>query len=133
MITPVTYDRDTGGFFDAAKEGRLVFRCCPACDRASHPPTPHCPHCGASEMVWKESAGRGTVYNWTIVHQQFHPGFQTPYTVAMVTLDDAPEVRLAACLDGIADLAVGQPMEVWFDARSDGVTLPQWRPVPTEG
>jgi uncharacterized OB-fold protein len=129
MITPVTYDRDTGGFFEAAAEGRLVFKCCEKCDRANHPPTPHCPICGHDRMIWKPSAGRAKVYNWTTVHQQFHPDYQTPYTVAMVTLDDAPEVRLAAFFDGIPDLAPDQPMEVWFDRRADGTTLPMWRPV----
>ena len=128
MITPVTYDRDTREFFSNAADGRLVFKSCPACGRANHPPTPHCPRCGHDRMIWKESEGRGTVYAWTTVHQQVIPGFTTPYTVALVTLDDAPEVRLTAYLDGVPDLAVGQPMRVWFETRTDGVTLPQWRP-----
>ena len=37
-ILPYAQDRDTAGFFEAAAEGRLVYRACNDCDHALHPP-----------------------------------------------------------------------------------------------
>jgi uncharacterized OB-fold protein len=42
-ILPYDHDRDTAGFFEPPREGRLVYRACNDCDHALHPPTDHCP------------------------------------------------------------------------------------------
>ena len=52
MILPVTDDRDSGPFFAAAREGKLVFRACSVCQRGIHPPVPFCTHCGG-EGHWR--------------------------------------------------------------------------------
>ena len=53
-----------------------------------------------------------------------------PYTLVVVELDDAPEVRLMGRLDGEPALRAGMPMSVWFEHLPDGPTLLQWRPAP---
>ena len=128
-MLPNAQDRETRGFFDAAAQGRLVFRACNACDHALHPPTAHCPHCGSWETAWRDAAGTGTLHTWTVVRHQVHPAFPTPYTLVVVQLDDAPEVRLMGRIDGEAELEQGARMHVWFERLEGGVTLPQWRPM----
>jgi hypothetical protein len=83
--------------------------------------------------VWRQVSGVGRLYSWTIVEHQVHPAYATPYTVVLVSLVEHPEVRLLGSLPGRARLALDQPMEVWFQDLSDGVTLPQWRPVEATG
>jgi uncharacterized OB-fold protein len=126
---PNAADRETHGFFEAAAEGRLVYRACKSCERGLHPPTAHCPWCGSWETGWREAKGTGRLYTWTTVTHQIHPGFPAPYTLVVVTLDEAPEVRLMGHIDGAPELAADMPMEVWFQALPDGPTLPQWRPA----
>jgi hypothetical protein len=128
-LAPYAEDRETHGFFDAAAEGRLVYRACDDCDHALHPPTDHCPYCGGWNTGWRTARGSGTLHTWTTVTHQIHPGFPTPYTLVVVELDDAPEVRLMGRLDGEPDLRGGMPMEVWFEHLPGGPTLPQWRPA----
>jgi uncharacterized OB-fold protein len=128
-IVPNVHDRETAGFFTAASEGRLVYRACLDCGRGLHPPTAHCPSCGSWNTDWKQARGSGRLYSWTTVTRQIHPDFPTPYTLAVVELDDAPEVRLMGHLDGEPELTAGQPMEVWFERLGDGSTLPQWKPA----
>jgi uncharacterized OB-fold protein len=127
-MLPITSDHDTGPFFAAAREQRLVYACCPACERAVHPPLPYCPYCRKGEpIVWRDSAGRGTLYAFSTVAHQVHPDFPAPYTVVLVALDDAPDVRLMGMLTGAPELAIGQAMTVWFETKGDDVVLPQWR------
>jgi len=128
MIPPLA-DRDTGGFFAAAAEGRLVLRTCSDCGRVLNPQMAHCRFCGSWNTGWKDSAGRGTLYSWTVVTHGVHPAYPTPYTVVLVDVDDAPGARLVGMIPGEPSLRAGQPMEVWFDPAGDGAVIPQWRPV----
>jgi uncharacterized protein len=128
-MLPYTKDRDTQGFFDAAREQRLVFRACKPCGKGLHPPTAYCPYCGSGDTHWREATGRGRLHSWTTVTHAIHPGYPVPYTVVLVQLDDSPEVRLVGRLDGAPPLEAGVPMQVWFEQLTDDVVLPQWRPL----
>lgn len=132
-ILPVDDDRDTGGFFQAAQERRLVVKTCRACDASLHLPRAYCYHCGSWDTDWREVGGAATLYGWTVVVRQFHPAYPSPYTVVLVDLEEAVGVRLVGYLDGRPDLRAGQPMELWWDEVDAGddapVVLPNWRPT----
>jgi uncharacterized OB-fold protein len=128
-IQPVVDDHDTAAFFAAAREGRLVYKACADCGAGLHPPTEHCPHCGGWNSEWRESGGAATLYSWSVAEHQIHPAYPTPYTIAVVTLDDAPDIRFVTHLPGRPELSAGQPMRLWFERRGDDVVLPQWRPA----
>ena len=124
---PVVDDRDTGGFFQAAADGRLVIRTCGNCGATLHLPRKYCHRCGTWSEHWRDVSGRGRLVSWTTVEHQVHPAFPVPYTIVLVELDDAPGVRLMGRLDGAPVLSPEQPMEAWFEPLGDGVTIPQWR------
>jgi len=128
-VLPYDTDRDSGGFFAAAAEGRLVYRACNDCSHALHPPTDHCPHCGGWNTAWRDAKGTGRLHSWTTVMHQVHPDFPAPYTLVVVELDEAPEVRLMGRIEGEAELAADTPMQVWFQKLGDGPVLPQWKPA----
>ena len=128
-ILPVTTDRETSAFFAAAAESRLVYRGCNQCGAGLHPPTEHCPNCGGWDTGWRDSAGQATLYSWSAAIHSVHPAYKAPYTIAVVTLDEAPDVRFVTQLSGVPDLVAGQKMQLWFEEIEAGVTLPQWRPV----
>lgn len=123
---PETADFDTGPFWQAAQEGRIVVSVCASCGHVIHLPRPGCDLCGAADVGWKDVAPRGTVYSWTVVEHPIHPGFPVPYTVVLVQLDDAPEARLVTCIDGRPELQAGMPMRAVFDDVRDRVVVPQW-------
>jgi len=127
-IEPVDFDRDTGGFFQAARAGRLVFRACTTCARAVHPPVPYCPACGGA-TDWRKACGRGTLYTWTQIPVSVHPGYPAPYTVVVVALDEAPAVRLVGAVPGLPVLQAGMAMEAYFDDDARARGLPQFRPA----
>jgi uncharacterized protein len=132
-ILPVDDDRDSGGFFQAAQERRLVVKRCRSCATALHLPRAYCYHCGSWDTAWEDTDGAATLYAWTVVVRPFHAAYPVPYTVVLVDLVAAPGVRLAGYLDGRPELRAGQPMELWWDEVDPGggapVTLPNWRPA----
>ena len=125
-LLPVGDDRDTGGFFDAARRGELAVRACSTCGAFLHVPRAYCRSCGSWEGEWRVVAGTGTLHSWTVVDHQVHPAYPVPYTIVLVDLDAAPGVRLVGDLPGSPDLHAGMPMRVRFDELADGVVLPQW-------
>lgn len=128
-LLPETSDHDTGGFFAAAAREELAVCACAACGDILHPPRAYCARCGGWDTVWRTVAGRGRLYSWTTVEHQVHRAFPVPYTILLVELEDAPEVRLIGYLPGRPELTAGMPMRVWFEpVDDDGTRLPQWLP-----
>lgn len=128
-LYPAEWDRDTGAFFAAARQGRLIYRACNACGRGLHVPTPSCRFCGSTDTGWRDARGTGTLFSWTTVTHQAHLAWPVPYTVVIVALDEAPDVRLTGCMPGAPPLQAGQPMQVWFEETGQGRILPNWRPA----
>jgi uncharacterized OB-fold protein len=126
-MLPVTDDLDTGPFFAAAREHRLVVQRCARCGTVLHVPRAYCHHCGSWDTRWDEVPGRGALYTWTTVAHQVHPAYPVPYTVVVVKLEEL-DVNLIGSLPGAPELRAGQPMEVWWEDL-DGVVLPNWRPA----
>jgi uncharacterized OB-fold protein len=128
-VLPVVDDRDTSGFWEAARRGELVVRVCDQCGQVLHLPRAYCNQCGSWESSWKAASGRGHLYSWTTVTHQVHPAFAPPYTIVLVELADFPGVRLVGHVAGEPPLHAGQAMQAWFETLEDGTVLPQWRPV----
>lgn len=127
-VLPAIDDPETAGFWAAAAQGRLVVRVCPSCSQVQHLPHAFCARCGTVGEQWVDVPPRGTLYSWTVVEHQVHPGYPAPYTVVLVELEHMPGVRMVGLLRGRPELSPGMPMEAWFE-DADGVTLPQWRPA----
>ncbi|MEU3734324.1 MaoC family dehydratase N-terminal domain-containing protein [Streptomyces sp. NPDC033538] len=125
-------NRDNAFFFDGAKRHRLLIQRCAACSALRHPPGPCCPECNSLEWDTVEASGRGHVHSYVVNHHPRHPAFDYPLVVAVVEL--AEGTRLITNLTGIApeDVAIDMPVVLdWLDADPD-LTLPVFRPAPTE-
>jgi uncharacterized OB-fold protein len=117
-------------FWTGGAEGELRFQRCTACGTLVHPPAPVCPACLARTFDTLAVSGRGTVFSYTINHQPWVPGFDPPYVVAIVEIDEQPDVRLTTNLVGIAPDAVeiGMAVQVCFE-QWDDVWVPLFEPV----
>jgi uncharacterized OB-fold protein len=131
-LLPVDDDRDSAGFWEAARRHELVVRTCDQCATVLHLPRAYCHACGSWEGHWQPVAGRGRLMSWTTVEHQVHPAYPTPYTIVLVELADQPGVRFVGSVPDTPDLTEGQPMTVWFEELEDGVVLPQWAPESRE-
>ena len=75
------------------------------------------------------ASGRGVLHTYTVNHQPWIPGYDPPYVIALVTVDEQDDVRLMTNIVGCApdDVYVGMPVEVSFDHHED-VWLPLFKP-----
>ncbi|MGW1229236.1 bifunctional MaoC family dehydratase N-terminal/OB-fold nucleic acid binding domain-containing protein [Streptomyces sp. NPDC001515] len=125
-------NRDNAFFFEGASAHRLLIQRCAGCGALRHPPGPCCPDCRSLEWDTVEASGHGRVYSFVVSHHPKHPAFDSPYLVAVVEL--AEGTRLVTNLTGVApeDVTVGMPVVLdWLDADPE-LTLPVFRPAPTE-
>lgn len=125
-LVPVTDDRDSAGFWEAARRGELAVQVCEPAGHVLHLPRGYCHHCDSFAVRWSVVRGRGTVHTWTTVEHAVDPAFPVPYTLVLVELDDESGVRLVTDLPGRPDLRVGDAMIVRFDEVAPGVVLPRW-------
>ena len=93
----VVPDECSQPYWDAANEGRLVIQNCTACSRLQHPPAPACGACGSGDhLEWKQMSGRGTIYNYGVVHDGPVRLLQEdqPFNMAVIMLDDDPGIQM---------------------------------------
>lgn len=133
MPQPDPDDPIARGFWAAAKEGRLVVQACELCGQTQHPPELNCHACYGFQMGWREVSGRGTVWSYVDVVHPAHPslaGFGS-YNVALVELDDLPELKLLGnVIDaGPGEVRIGQAVRVVFERTAEDLVQPRWKLV----
>ncbi len=119
-------------FWDAARAGRLLLQHCAPCGRWIHYPRIACPHCGTDDPGWRQASGRGTVYSYTVVHNNAPSAFiaEVPYVVAVIRLEEGVQMLSNIVDCDPAALRCDLPVEVTFRRLDDAFTLPMFRPVP---
>lgn len=127
----------TAPFWRSAARGELVIQQCGGCRRYHHPPIGLCWECLSTDLPFVTMNGRGSVYSFAVVKDQRLVAFDelTPYVVATVRLEDAPDVLLRTNLPGvpIEQVRAGMPVHVWFEEIAPGCFLPQFQPLGDEG
>ena len=117
-------------FWTSGRDGRLRIQGCADCGRLVHPPVPVCPACGSQAWQPTVVSGRATVIGCTVNRHQWLPGFEPPYAIANVALEEDPGVRLTTNIVncGPDAIGVGQEVTVVFEQHDD-VWLPLFEPT----
>ncbi len=126
---------ESGAFWEATREGRLLVQWCTACDRGVFYPRVFCPHCAApgTALEWRTASGRATVYAAGVEHKPEATGATfsggQPYCVALVDLEEG--VRMMTNVVGCPpdEVRSGQAVVVTWEPLSDGRQLPLFSPV----
>jgi len=144
-------DSEHRGYFEAAKQGKLMVQKCKDCGKLRGHMGAGCPFCTSLNWEWQQVSGKGAIYSYQIVTQAIQPAFRdwVPYPIVLVELDeqrrvpwhDAEEgeyvsVRLVANLvkpndptkpEDQENVAIGKRVEVCFTDLDDKLALPQFR------
>ena len=138
---------ESGPFWEATREGRLLVQWCTACDRGVFYPRAFCPFCLAAGdtapvgrsggmLEWREASGRATVHAAVVEHRPEVAGASfsggEPYCVALVDLEEG--VRMMTNIVGCPadDVHSGMAVTVSWEPLSDGRQLALFRPAGTE-
>lgn len=126
-------DETTAGFWEHARRHELAFQQCRHCGRFAHLPVAFCRGChnlADPSFEFARVSGRGTVVNWTVIHDHMVAGFQDagPLVHVLVQLVDQEDLYFPATLIGdTSGLELGAAVEVVFRDVADGVTLPYFQ------
>jgi uncharacterized protein len=121
-------------FWTGGADGELLIAWCAECALWVSPPAADCPGCGGA-LVVRPVSGSGTVFTYTVNHQPFNPTVPVPYVIAIVQLDEQPDLRIASnIVDCEPDsVYVGLPVEVRFERHNvddEAVFFPVFAPRP---
>lgn len=142
LLNIIEQDSEYFGYFEAAKEHKLVVKKCLDCDLLRGEPGASCPWCSSMRSEWHEVSGMGTIYSYQIIPHAILPGFRdwTPYPVVLVELDEQSGkplehdgLRITANLldenmnpEHEENVAIGKRVNVVFQDMENGLTLPQF-------
>lgn len=122
-------DAGTAGFFDGAKEGRLMVQHCQACGHHCLLGSKYCPQC-LGLLQWVPASGKGILHTYALVHQKLHPAFaeDLPYPIGTVKLQEGPMLSLRLVDVLPADLRVGMPLKAQFIPNENAEATPVFGP-----
>lgn len=124
-------DRVSEPYWRAAAERRLVLCACTRCGTPMFYPRIACPSCGSDRLEWREATGAGTLYAFSVVHRAPDQAFRArvPYVIGLVDLDEGPRMMTNIVDCPVEAVRIGMRVAVCFEARTDQITLPQFRPA----
>lgn len=117
--------------WDHWADGEFALQKCVTCGQFQHPPGQLCQSCHSSDLRWSAATPSGRLVSWSVVHRAPLPAFAdlTPYTVALIELDDGPLIEMWHEASG-DEPEVGRSVRVEF-ASIAGRRLPVSVPAQT--
>ncbi len=118
-------------YWHGGAEDELRFLRCKACGTYIHPPAPVCGGCWGRDTTDEAVSGRGVVHTFTVNHHPWVPGFDPPYVVAIVELNEQAGLRLMTNIVNcpIDEVEIGMQVQVCFEELEDGAYLPLFEPA----
>jgi hypothetical protein len=120
-------------FWTGGKDGELRLWRCQDCGYYIHPPLPICPIDHSKNLEVEAVSGRATLATYSVNYQNWMPGPELPYVVAIVEIVEQPLVRLTTNLVNcpLDEIEIGMPLRVIFEHHPDpdgDVYLPLFEP-----
>lgn len=121
---------ETAHYWAGTRAGELRIQRCVECDHAYFPPRPFCPSCSSRDVAVEAASGRATLHSYVIHHRDM-PGFEAPYAIAVVELDEGPRMmtNIVDCDQTPEALRLDMALEVTFLPLDDEIHLPVFRPA----
>lgn len=112
-------------FWSSVAEHAMRLQRCEACGTYRFYPTPICPSCYSSAFTWAAVSGAATLYSFSVVYRPVTEAFtaQTPYVVALVTLQEGPTMMMNLVDVPPEAIEIGMPLRISY-RDMDGFTLP---------
>jgi uncharacterized OB-fold protein/acyl dehydratase len=124
---PLGYDN--GPWWELVNQDKIPIQTCNQCGQLFHPPRPMCGECGAMDMGYVTSAGKGTVHTFTIIHHPKFPAYEFPIVAVLVSLEEGTRLMSNMVDCKPEDVHIGMKVQGFVQEGEDGMKLPVFRPV----
>lgn len=126
-------------FWEGTLRSELLVQRCGNCQSWQWGPEWICHHCHSLDMCWEKVSGEGVIYSWERPWHPVHSSLKEfgPYTVVLVELPDAGNIRMVGNLLGPVDqtVKIGSSVRAVFEAHDKAdspYTLVQWELAPSD-
>jgi uncharacterized OB-fold protein len=126
---PSLDEPDTAEFWAATAAGRLTYRVCRRCGAIVFFPRAHCPADLSRELDVRESAGRGTLYAFTVLRRSAAPGHQGRLPVMLGLVQLAEGFRMLTEIAGAepGDVRIGMALRLRWEPH-ERLQIPLFEP-----
>jgi uncharacterized protein len=121
---------ETEPYWEGCRRHQLRIQRCSNCHYYQFFPRIYCSKCFSEQVEWVNASGHAKVLSFTIVRRPVSPAFadEIPYIVALVTLEEGPQMMTNIVECAPEEVTIGLAVEVIFEDWSDRISLPQFRP-----
>ena len=123
--------RETQPYWEGCKQHELRIQQCAACGHSQFYPRLYCTACMSERVEWVTASGHGTVLSFTIVYRPVTQAFaaDVPYVVALITLDEGPQLMSNVVGCAPETVHIGMPVEVTFEDWTEEISVPKFKPA----
>lgn len=119
LLTAPEPNPETVFFWEQAALKKFFVKTCNDCSQAHWYPRARCPFCESANTEWRESAGLGKIYSFSLVSPA-----KAPYVIAFVSLDEGPTLLTNIIAPDHADIAIGHLVRVAFAPAGQNMSIP---------
>jgi uncharacterized OB-fold protein len=123
ILSPTSFP-ETTPYWTAAAEGRLLVKYCTACGEYHFYPRALCPFCFSDQTEWRDAAGTGTIYSFSVTRRG-----EVPYAIAYVTLAEGPTMMTNIVDCDLDAIRIGQKVRLVFKPSENGQPIPMFTPA----
>ena len=130
-ILPRITDRNAH-YWQGGRDGELRLQRCRDCGYYVHPPGVICPQCWSKDLAIEAVSGRAEVLTFSVNHQQWMPGLDVPFVLAIVRLVEQDDLRITTNVVNCPpeEVRIGMPVQVLFEPHvNEEVWIPLFEPA----
>ena len=120
IIAPLPFP-ETEPYWEAARQGKLLLKHCAGCGAYHFYPRAICPFCFSDRTEWREAAGTGTIYSFSVMRRA-----EVPYAIAYVTLAEGPTMMSNIVDCDLDAIRIGQYVRLLFKPAENGQPVPMF-------
>jgi uncharacterized OB-fold protein len=123
IIAPLPFP-ETEPYWEAARQGKLLLKRCGACGAYHFYPRAICPFCFSDRTEWREAAGTGTIYSFSVMRRA-----EVPYAIAYVTLAEGPTMMSNIVDSDLDTIRIGQHVRLVLKPAENAQPVPMFTVV----
>lgn len=120
---------ETAPYWEGCRQHQLRIQRCSNCRQYQFFPRIYCSKCFSEQVEWIDASGRAKILSFTVVRRPVSPAFanEVPYIVALVTLEEGPQMMTNIVGCAPEEVAIGMSVEVVFEDWSETISIPKFR------